>query len=65
LARDGVTVTEIAPGIDLKRDILDQAAFPLRVAAALKTMDPALFRPEPIGLRLKAAPPHGAREAAE
>ncbi|HLJ70172.1 MAG TPA: acyl CoA:acetate/3-ketoacid CoA transferase, partial [Roseiarcus sp.] len=65
LARDGVTVTEIAPGIDLKRDILEQAAFPLRVAPALKTMDAALFRPEPSGLRLKAAPPHAAREAAE
>jgi acyl CoA:acetate/3-ketoacid CoA transferase len=66
LAREGVTVTEIAPGVDLQRDILHQAAFPLRVAPALKIMDVALFHPEPIGLRLKAAPAHGAaREAAE
>ena len=65
LARDGVTVTEIAPGVDLKRDILDQAAFPLRVAPALKTMDAVLFRPEPIGLRLRAALRGAAREAAE
>jgi propionate CoA-transferase len=66
LAREGVTVTEIAPGVDLQRDILEQAAFPLRVAASLKTMDAALFHPEPIGLRLKAAPAHAAaREAAE
>jgi len=48
----GLVVTEIAPGIDLKRDILDQAATPLRVADDLKQMDAALFRPEPIGLRL-------------
>jgi len=38
-----VTVTEIAPGVDLKRDILDQAAFPLAVAGDLKPMDPRLF----------------------
>jgi acyl CoA:acetate/3-ketoacid CoA transferase len=66
LAREGVTISEIAPGVDLQRDILDQAAFPLRVAPTLKAMDAALFQPEPIGLRLKAAPTHGAaREAAE
>ena len=66
LAREGVTVTEIAPGVDLHRDILGQAAFPLGVASSLKTMDAALFRPEPTGLRLRAASGKGAaREAAE
>lgn len=49
-----LTVTEIAPGIDLQRDVLDQAATPLAVADDLKSMDEALFRPEPIGLELKA-----------
>jgi len=39
-----VTVTEIAPGVDLERDILGQAAFPLAVAPALRTMDASLFR---------------------
>jgi acyl CoA:acetate/3-ketoacid CoA transferase len=52
LEREGVTVIEIAPGVDLQRDVLAQSEFPLRVAADLKTMPTALFRPEPIGLRL-------------
>ena len=33
LTRDGITVTEIAPGVDLDRDVLAQANFPLRVPA--------------------------------
>jgi len=52
LRRDGVTVTEIAPGVDLGRDVLAQAEFPLVVARDLKVMDAALFRPEPFGLTL-------------
>jgi acyl CoA:acetate/3-ketoacid CoA transferase len=51
----GLTVTEIAPGIDMERDILTQSAFPLIVSPDLKTMDAALFRPDPIGLTLKPA----------
>ncbi|HZF23618.1 MAG TPA: acyl CoA:acetate/3-ketoacid CoA transferase [Burkholderiales bacterium] len=53
LLEDGLVVREIAPGVDLRRDVLDQAAFPLRVDAQLKTMDAALFRDAPMGLRLK------------
>jgi propionate CoA-transferase len=52
LRKDGVTVTEIAPGVDLERDVLAQADFPLVVARDLKSMDTALFRPEPFGLAL-------------
>ncbi len=48
----GVTVTEIAPGVDLKTDVLDQAAFDLAVAEDLKEMPAALFRPERMGLTL-------------
>jgi acyl CoA:acetate/3-ketoacid CoA transferase len=48
----GLVVTEIAPGVDLERDVLGQASFPLAVADGLKTMDAALFRPEKIGLDL-------------
>jgi acyl CoA:acetate/3-ketoacid CoA transferase len=48
-------VVEIAPGVDLQRDVLAQAEFPLRVAGDLKIMPPALFRPEPIGLELRRA----------
>jgi propionate CoA-transferase len=52
LEADGLMVTEIAPGLDLKRDVLDQAATPLRVSGHVKQMDAALFQPEPFGLRL-------------
>jgi acyl CoA:acetate/3-ketoacid CoA transferase len=54
-AEAGLTVTEIAPGVDLERDVLAQAGFALRVDPDLMEMDPRLFRPEPIGLELKAA----------
>src|SRR5579863_1689905 len=55
LEREGVTVTEIAPGIDLERDILAQSEFPLRVANDFRKMDPALFRPELLNLHLRPA----------
>ncbi len=50
LTDQGLTVTEIAPGLELQRDVLDQAGTPLRVADDLREMDAALFRPEPFGL---------------
>ena len=49
----GLVVTEIAPGVELERDVLAQAEFPLLVSPHLKTMDAALFHPDPIGLSLK------------
>ena len=52
LTRGGIEVTEIAPGVDLRADILDKAEFPLIVRERPRTMDPALFRPEPFGLVL-------------
>jgi propionate CoA-transferase len=58
LRDEGLVVTEVAPGIDLQRDVLAQAEIPLRVATDLKTMDAALFTDAPIGLTLK---PHGVR----
>ena len=55
LAKDGLIVREIAPGIDLQRDVLDQAAFTLNVDPDLKLMDAALFRNAPLNRKLKAA----------
>ena len=52
LTSEGVAVTEIAPGVDLERDILAQSEFKLIVPPDLKTMDARLFQPEPIGLDL-------------
>jgi acyl CoA:acetate/3-ketoacid CoA transferase len=55
LESEGLTVIEIAPGIDLKRDILQQSDAALRVSPKLQTMDARLFRPEPIGLNFHAS----------
>jgi acyl CoA:acetate/3-ketoacid CoA transferase len=48
----GLTVTEIAPGIDLDRDVLAQSDIPLRVSPDLRQMDSRLFHPAPFGLEL-------------
>lgn len=52
LRPEGLTVTEIAPGLDLERDVLNQAATPLRVSDELKLMDARLFSSAPMGLTL-------------
>jgi propionate CoA-transferase len=52
LTEDGLTVTEIAPGVDLERDVLARAGVPLLVSPSLQLMSSALFRPEPMGLVL-------------
>ncbi len=47
--RDGrLTLTEIAPGIDLQREVIDQLAAPVPVAKDLKTMDERIFRDAPM-----------------
>jgi propionate CoA-transferase len=43
-------LSEIAPGIDVQRDILAQMEFKPDVSPKLKEMDARIFRPEPIGL---------------
>lgn len=55
LTETGLEVLEIAPGIDLQRDVLAQAEFPLSVSPDLKTMNAALFTDTPFGLQLKGA----------
>jgi acyl CoA:acetate/3-ketoacid CoA transferase len=52
LTRDGIVVTELAPGVELQRHVLDQSEFPLAVAPGLKRMDEALFRSSKMGLAL-------------
>lgn len=49
LRPEGLTVVEIAPGVDLSADVLARAAFPLRVADDLRPMDRRIFDPAPSG----------------
>jgi propionate CoA-transferase len=48
---EGLTLTEIAPGVDLKKDVLDQMEFEPVVAKDLKLMDARIFRDEPMGIK--------------
>lgn len=50
ITRDGLMVTEVAPGVDLERDVLGQMAFRPRVAPDLKSMDARIFREDLMGL---------------
>jgi propionate CoA-transferase len=43
LTEHGVELFEIAPGVDLRRDVLAQMAFTPRIAEPLAVMDPAFF----------------------
>jgi acyl CoA:acetate/3-ketoacid CoA transferase len=54
LTPEGLVVTEIAPGVELQSNILDQADIPLIVSPSLKKMDHRLFEPSPMGLNLAA-----------
>ena len=51
LTADGLEVIEIAPGIDLERDVIGQMRFRPQVSPQLKLMDERIFRPGAMGLR--------------
>jgi propionate CoA-transferase len=44
LTPEGITLIEIAPGVDLERDVLGQMGFRPLVAGDLKLMDEGIFR---------------------
>jgi propionate CoA-transferase len=50
LTRDGMMLTEVAPGIDLEQDILARMDFRPLISPSLKVMDPSIFQPTPMGL---------------
>lgn len=50
LKDDGLYLTEIAPGIDLQKDILDLMDFQPKIDAKLKIMDERIFYDKPMGL---------------
>jgi len=57
LRLEGVTLTEIAPGADLERDILAQMEFTPAIAPDLKPMDPRFFGADKMGLAVSRARP--------
>ena len=50
MREDGVHLTEIAPGIDLQKDVLDQMGF-TPIMEDVKIMPEFLFKDELMGLR--------------
>ena len=51
LTKEGVTLIEIAPGVDLKKDILEQMDFTPVIAKNLKIMDERIFRKEKMNIK--------------
>ena len=49
LVPDGVMLTEIAPGVDLQKDILDRMGFRPLISEDLRSMDPRVFTPGRMG----------------
>ncbi len=50
LGPHGPELTEVAPGIDIDRDIKPHVNFPLRVSESLKLIDQRIYRECPMGL---------------
>jgi propionate CoA-transferase len=51
LGEDGLELAEVAPGIDIERDILAQMDFRPVIRGTPRAMDAAIFRDAPMGLR--------------
>ncbi|OQA35039.1 MAG: Acetate CoA-transferase YdiF [Betaproteobacteria bacterium ADurb.Bin341] len=51
LVKDGIELIEIAPGMDLEKDILANMTFKPQISPNLGVMDPRIFRTEAMGLR--------------
>lgn len=54
LTEEGLVLTEIAPGVDLQKDILDKMEFAPRISPHLRTMDSRIFREGKMGLETKS-----------
>jgi propionate CoA-transferase len=55
LGARGPELVEVAPGVDLERDIFARMGFRPNVAESLREMDPRLFRDEAVGLASELA----------
>jgi propionate CoA-transferase len=51
LTADGLELIEIAPGVDLERDVLAMMEFQPALRRTPRLMDPRIFRPEMMGLK--------------
>jgi propionate CoA-transferase len=51
LAPEGLELVEVAPGIDIERDIVEQMEFAPVIKEKPRLMDERIFRDEPMGLR--------------
>ena len=56
---EGLTLTEIAPGMDLEKDIIAQMEFKPHIAKDLKLMDARIFRDEPMGIKAEIMAKNG------
>jgi propionate CoA-transferase len=52
LTPEGLTLIEIAPGVDLEKHVLAKMEFKPLIARDLKTMDPRIFKDAPMGLSI-------------
>jgi propionate CoA-transferase len=52
LGKEGVVLTEIAPGVDLEKDILAHMDFKPIISEDLKLMNESIFKPELIGIKI-------------
>ncbi|MBP2027222.1 propionate CoA-transferase [Acetoanaerobium pronyense] len=52
LGKDGIVLTEIAPGVDMERDVIGQMNFKPVVSPALKLMDENIFKPGKVGIKI-------------
>lgn len=55
LTGDGLLLVEIAPGVEVEKDIRAKVGFPLRIASDVRLMEGRFFRAEPMGLAAEAA----------
>ena len=53
LCQEGLTLIEIAPGVDLEKDVIGRMEFRPLISDDLKLMDDRLFRPEKMDIHLK------------
>jgi propionate CoA-transferase len=51
LTPEGVMLTEIAPGLDMEKDVLSQMEYKPLIAPKVKLMDARLFKEGPMGIK--------------